>query len=427
MMAGSTKARKLIVGVDPGLNCGLAILALDGTPILVESHREWPLSKIVERIRELGEPTIISSDVSPAPGLLEKLSRKLNAILFEPAIPMSSEEKHKLSKAYVERYGINVENVHEVDALAAAIKAFQRYKSKFEQAEAKLREEGCDLPPDDVKDLVARGYSIANAIRILKGEEDAKRAPAPIGKATTQNERLEEVIRRLTGKLMLERERNRLLREANRELQTKVRELEGKIETLREALERARSEQIAQIKRDREYQRLIDEVRVLRGRLADLEAQVESYRQMMGHLQHLSDVETKGGLTLLKPVESFTREGLERACKLFNIRVGDIVFILEPSGGGPTTAESLAKRGIKAVITRGAMSHQALEVFEKYHVPVLPAEKVDIRWIDGLPYADVNEIKRLIKEGEDLGSINDVERLKSIIDDHLREIREKRA
>jgi len=46
--------QKLIVGVDPGLNCGLAILRLDGTPILIESHRGWSLANIIERVREIG-------------------------------------------------------------------------------------------------------------------------------------------------------------------------------------------------------------------------------------------------------------------------------------------------------------------------------------------------------------------------------------
>lgn len=419
-MVGSERARKLIVGVDPGLNCALAILSLDGVPILLESHREWPMTKIIERIREFGEPTIISSDVSPAPNLLEILSRKLNAILFEPAIPLSSDEKQKISKVYAEHYGINPQNAHEADALAAAIKAYHYYKSKFEQVDIKLRELGCDVPPDLVKDLVARGYSIANAIRILM-EKNARREQIVIEK-TMGEEKLKETIRRLMEKLMLERERNRLLRDANRELNTRIEELEAEVKSLKSTLEGIHDEEAAKIRREREYQRLLEEIRVLRSKIAEQEAQIESYRRILGHLQHIGETSVKRGLILLKPVESFTKEGIERAFRLYDIKVGDIVFILDPSGGGSTTAKSLVARGIRAAIVRGKMSHQALEVFEESSVPVIPADKVNIMWIEGLPYAGQEEVKRLIKSGEAHKPVDAFGMLKSIIDDHLRDI-----
>ncbi|MEM2321039.1 MAG: DUF460 domain-containing protein [Candidatus Bathyarchaeia archaeon] len=419
-MVGYERTRKLIVGVDPGLNCALAILSLDGTPILLESRREWPLTKIIERIREFGEPTIISSDVSPAPSLPEILSRKLNAILFEPAIPLSSEEKQKVSKVYAERYGIKPQNAHEVDALAAAIKAYHYYKSKFEQVDIKLREPRCSIPPDLVKDLVARGYSIANAIKILM-EKNTGREQSVVEKAVGE-ERLKETIRRLVEKLMLERERNRLLRDANRELNMRIEELEAEIRSLKSTLERIHNEEAAKIRREREYQRLLEEIRVLRSKIAEQEAQIESYRQILGHLQHLGETNVKRGLILLKPVESFTKEGLERAFKLYDIKVGDIVFILDPSGGGATTAKSLVARGIRAAIVRGKMSHQALEVFEESSVPVIPADKVNIVWIEGLPYAGQEEVKRLIKSRETHKLADAFGMLKSIIDDHLRDV-----
>ncbi|MEM1607501.1 MAG: DUF460 domain-containing protein [Candidatus Bathyarchaeia archaeon] len=415
-----SEARKLIVGVDPGLNCGLAILSLNGEPILVESHRGWSMSKIIERIISFGEPTIISSDVSPAPSLLEELARKLNAVLFEPAISMSIEEKHRLTRLYAERYDVRAENAHEVDALAAAIKAYQHYKSKFEQVDAKLRDLGCGVSPNDVKDLVARGYSISRAIKVLV-EKRSEKSPV-IGAALVGEERMREVIENLTQRLMMERERNRLLREANRELQLKVKALEAEIESLREALEKIRSEQVLQIRREREYRKLYEEIRVLRDKVLEQEAQLEAYRQMLNRLQSLSDSESRERLILLKPIESFTREGLNKAFNLYNIRAGDIVFIIDSSGGGSSTAENLVKRGIKAVIINGAMSHQALEIFEKHYIPVIPSSSLNIKWIDGLPYADPDDIKQAIKDGKTMSTINSVESLREIIRDYLREI-----
>jgi len=415
--------QKLIVGVDPGLNCGLAILKLDGTPILIESHRGWSLANIIERVREIGEPTIVSSDVSPAPGLLEKLSIKLNAVLFEPALSMSAEEKHRLVKSYVERHNIRVENAHEVDALAAAIKAHQHYKNKFERVDAKLKETGSNLAPDDVKDLVARGYSVMRAIKTLEGRVSFK-ALLPVKRTEIHEEKMRKTIRELTERLILEKERNRLLKAANRELQLKIKGLIAEIEGLKETLEKTRSEQAAQIRREREYQRLIEEIRNLQNRILEQESQIEAYKRMLEHLQYLSSIESREKLILLKPIESFTREGLEKSFKIYNVKVGDVVFILDPSGGGSTTAEILAKRGVRAIVIRGVMSHQALETFEKYLVPVISADKINIKWIEGLPYADPEEIKKIIRERKTIKSSDDLETLRAILEDHLREVME---
>ena len=58
-------------------------------------------------------------------------------------------------------------------------------------------------------------------------------------------------------------------------------------------------------------------------------------------------------------------------------------------------------------------------------MPVISADKVKIRWINGLPYADKEEIKKIIKSRETLKPINTLDMLKSIINDHLREIKEE--
>jgi predicted RNase H-like nuclease (RuvC/YqgF family) len=417
--------RKLIVGVDPGLNCGLAVLTFDGAPVLIESQRGWSLTKLIERIVSLGEATIVSSDVSPAPNFLERLSKKLNAVLFEPAISMSAEEKHQLARAYMERYNVKVKNVHEIDALAAALKAYHHYKNKFEQIDAKLKNVEDDLSLDNVKDLVVRGYSVARAVKILRGL-GAHKALTTVRRSFSQEEKLRNLVRELEERLMLERERVKLLKDINRELHLKIKILMAEIEELKETLKKVRSEQTVQIRREREYQRLIEEIISLKSKISEQESQIEAYKQALAHFQRIRDLELKEGLAILKPIESFTKEGLEKSFKLYNIKVGDNVFILDSSGGGPATAELLLRRGIKAVIAKGAMSYQALEVFENYNVPVIPADKMNIRWIEGLPYADPEEIKKLIREGKTMKASDKFDILKTILDDHLKELSDEK-
>lgn len=425
-MSKKSDMRKLIVGVDPGLNCGLAVLTFDGAPVLIESRRGWSLTKLIERIVNLGEPAIISSDVSPAPSFLERLSKKLNAVLFEPAISMSVEEKHQMARAYMERYNVKVNNVHEIDALAAALKAYQHYKNKFEQIDTKLKNVEGGPSPDNVKDLVIRGYSVARAVKVLRGLS-ASKTLTTVRSGSSQEEKLRNLVKELEERLMLERERVRLLRDINRELHLKIKMLNAEIGKLKEALKNVRSEQTVQIRREREYRRLVEEISSLKSKISERESQIEAYRQALAHFQRLSDLELKEGLTLLKPIESFTKYGLEKSFKLYDVKAGDSVLILDSSGGGPATAELLLRRGVKAVISKGAMSYQALEIFENYHVPVIPADKINIRWIEGLPYADPEEMKKLIREGKTMKASNKFEILKTILDDHLRELSDEKT
>ena len=100
---------------------------------------------------------------------------------------------------------------------------------------------------------------------------------------------------------------------------------------------------------------------------------------------------------------------------------------MDPSGGGSTTAENLARRGVSAIVIKGVMAHQALEIFEKYYVPVISADKINIKWIGGLPYADPEEIKRVIREEETVRSSDEFEMVKTILDDYLRELKRQKT
>jgi len=416
--------KRLIVGVDPGVTCGLAALALDGVPIFVDSRRNWAFSSLIQTITGLGEPTIISSDVSPAPELLENLSGKFNAVLFTPLISMGTDEKNQAARAYMERYDLKLKNIHEVDALAAAVKAYQHYRNKFEQVEARIKKMDLNVPVDDVKDLVVRGHTMNRAIQLLLSPEEVK-TPLIVKRAIPQEERMKSLIEELKGRIVLEKEKSIRLRTANRELSLKTKALKVEISALREKVREIRSEQSAQIRREREYHMLLDEVKSLRAKISEYSAQLEAYKQRFDQLQRLRELESQGKLVLLKPVEAFTSDGLEKAFRLYEVKAGDCIVLLDPSGGGTATAEALAKRGVKAVVTKGAMAHQAQEVFARCMVPVIPSEKLEIEWIEGLPYADSENLRKAIKEVKKTEASKAFEELRTIVEDHRKELKDE--
>ncbi len=413
--------KRLIVGVDPGLTCGLAILSLDGTPLLVSSRREWPFSSLIQIIAQIGEPTIISSDVSPAPEMLEKLSQTFSSVLFTPLISMGTDEKHDLARNYVEHYDFKTENTHEIDALAAAIKAYQHYRNKFRQVDARIKKAGLKISADDVKDLIVRGQTMNRAIQIVLSP-DKPSSPQVVSRTVPREERLKNLVIELRKRMVLEKEIAKKVRALNRELRTKIKDSQSEIGNLQEKIIDIRRQQKLQIKREREYQILQDEVNSLRNEILKQSIQLDDYKKRFDRIQRLRELESQGKLVLLKPIETFTKEGLEKAYQLYGIRAGDYVFLLDPSGGGASTAQSLSKRGIRAVITVGPMSHQAKDVFVKYMVPTVSSERIIIEWFEGLPYAHSEGLKKVFREFRDSEDSRALDRLKTIIEDHRKEL-----
>jgi len=412
------------VGVDPGVTVGLAVLSLDGQPILVESRRDWSLQELVKRISEIGEPTLISSDVSPASEILKKLSHKLNAVLFVPSISLGADEKRQVARSYADFHGLKLKNAHEMDALAAAVKAYRHYEKKFKHVESRLRKMPVRVSADEVKDLVVRGYSTKQAVQYLQSAEKPKFPPI-LKKPIPREEKMKHLIEELQGRLADERRKLKYLKQANRKLRDRIKSLEAEILSLKETIKKIQSEQSAQVRREREYSLLLDELKKTKAKVKEYSAKLEEYKRRFNDMQRLRHLESQGRLILLKPVEAFTDKGLQKAFQLYGIRAGDSVLLLDPSGGGAATAEELVKRGVKIIVTEGQMSHNALEVFEKYMIPVIPRSDLKIEWIEGLPYVDSESLRKAVKEAGKREALIVYDQIKAILEEHRREIAEK--
>jgi len=417
--------KRLIVGVDPGVTVGLAVLSLDGQPILVESRRGWSLPEIVKKISELGEPTLISSDVSPASEILEQLSHKLNAVLFVPSISMGADEKRQLARDYADLYGLKLKNTHEADALAAAVKAYKHYEKKFEHVEARIKALSIKISADDVKDLVVRGYSLKRAVQHLR-EVDKYKAPVVVKRLVPKEERLKSLIEELQDRLAKERERIKNLRQTNRTLRARIKNLEAEILSLRETIREIKSKQSLEVRREREYNLLMDELEKTKAKVREYSMKLEEYKRRFNDMQRLRELESQGRLIMLKPIEAFTDRGLQKAFQLYGIKAGDSVLLLDPSGGGAATAEELAKRGIKVVVTKGQMSYNALEIFEKYMIPIIHRDGLKIEWIEGLPYVNSESLREAIKKARKREALTVYHQIRTILEDHRREIAEER-
>ena len=375
MAYSSAKFRRyIIVGIDPGTTIGVAIIDLKGKPIEVFSSKNYSCSDVIERIISRGNPLIVASDVTPTPSTVKRISRIFSSPVHELDESLSTEEKIALTKGRGYKYN----NVHERDALAACVNAFRRYKKKFSQVHRKTPP-GVDV--EEVKAMVIKGVSISDAIdRLIRAKEekeaekemkiwDARRKesgdkqPAKKGsERTDENElRLRRIMKGKDDKIEMLEEFTAALKTRLEEKEVELTNLHSRVATLKTARKREIEETEEITRREKEIKRLKEELKARAGENAEL-------RQIVEELKGKREVKVKGGKKI-KVIRSFSRNAILDTDRKYGLKRGDVVFLEDGSGGGASTAELLASKGVAAVIYGKVLSHFAADKFFESGIP----------------------------------------------------------
>ncbi len=358
------------VGIDPGTTIGVAIIDLEGKTMEVFSSKNYSCSDVIERIIARGNPLIVASDVTPTPSTVKRISRIFSSPVHELDESLAIEEKIALTKGKGYKYS----NVHERDALAACVNAFQRYKKKFSQVHRKTPP-GVDV--EEVKAMVIKGVSISDAIdRLIRAKEEeeaekeTKRKESGDKQSTKKgSERTDENELRLFRRIMKGKDdKIEMLEELTAALKTKLAEKELELTNLHSrvaALKTARMREIEEteeiIRREKEIKRLKEELKAREGENAEL-------RQIVEELKGKREMKVKGGKKI-KVIRSFSRDAIQDMDRKYGLKSGDVVFLEDGSGGGASTAKLLASKGVAAVIYDKEMSHFAADMFFESGVP----------------------------------------------------------
>jgi len=175
--------RSLIIGIDPGISTGVAILDLHGNLLHLSSRRDENKTKLARELLDHGSPFIVAVDVCPAPHTAEKIASSLGTLLWFPQRSMTVAEKNKLLKAFKKDYKeasaggrgeLKLEDKHERDALAAALRAFKSQRTFFLKVRDALRKQHADALLDEVVPMLMRGESenVTNAVRLLQKKRE---------------------------------------------------------------------------------------------------------------------------------------------------------------------------------------------------------------------------------------------------------------
>ncbi len=140
----------LIVGVDPGVNLGYALLSVDGGVLEYGCLKNVGLNNFVKFLIKKGRVAVIGTDRKNVPKFIEKLGAVLNVKIVYPEEDLLVKEKMKLIENF------KVSNKHERDALAIGVFTFKKVRKLMNKVDVYLERKEMSEFSGSVKKLVLK-------------------------------------------------------------------------------------------------------------------------------------------------------------------------------------------------------------------------------------------------------------------------------
>jgi predicted RNase H-like nuclease (RuvC/YqgF family) len=401
----------LIVGIDPGTTTAVAAVDLDGNLIHLSSGRERSMAEIVEILYGAGKPLVLASDVSAMPFSVERVRRAFSAVAYTPREDRTGEEKMAITAGY--SYG----NLHERDALSAALDAYRFYRQKF-QSVMKRVPPGFDL--SRVKAGIIRGQSIERIVGDLAPARPpaAEKPPEPVP-AGSRDDRvrvLDGMVKRLRGLVA--------------ELQEEVRAKEAEVARSRERLDRERSKAYLRTRRDTEIAKRDATILDLRHRLRQAGREVKSLKRRLERQRESEELRLGGSRLPLKVLPSLTRDGVQALVQEAGIAEGDLLYVGRSDGWGRSVVKDLAGLGVRALlvgVTPPARPDPLLlDSSREEELPILPVPRESIQVRGPVGYAGRTLIDEGIAAWTRELEMEKTERKKAMVEYLFREYRTER-
>jgi len=397
--------KSIIIGIDPGTTTGIAILDLNGNILALRSGKEISRRDIIRYISEFGSAVMMATDVSPLPKFVEKVATAFKSIIFSPQKSLKVVDKKELVIDFLQKHNMKINDAHIRDALACALKAYFSFQNTFEKIQKKIQELNVDVSEDKVKALVMRGYSIYDAISILTfDQENKEEEPTPEITETADKDKVEELNKKIYLLIDKNLELKRNLDELNTQnlgLEATLKDHKNQILNLQNQIERMKSKTFFQLKgermirtQDTEIARQRKEITNLQSEIDNLKTQIVNYEKRALVLEGLKKDQVAGKIVILKVIENFSKECIEKV-ELFP---NDIVYMVDGSGGGGSTADQLVADNIRAIITN-TLSHEAFEKFRNSGIVVIAVEEIldDLKMCEGIYYIDKKQLENKLK------------------------------
>jgi len=352
---------------------------------------------------------VVAADKTPAPTTVERVKRTFSAILYTPPCSLSIEQKERDTRT------IGHSNDHERDALAAALDAWRSLKNKLDNVEKKAP---AGIEVDELKMLVLRGHTIESSINLLKKSPAAERdseQQAP----TTEKDLIGPDILYLKAIIKRQDEQIARLLSYVSELRQSLHLNQEKLLKLDDKIKAIQSHEARAIKQHKEIALRQKEIERLTVELANSERTNRSLNKRITKLKQIGKTENTKPVKAVKIVNAFNREAIEAADRHFGLDKS-IVLLEDASGGGLATADTLASKGVRAIIVKNEMSHAAQKRFFEANIPIFSITKLPLGLSGSILTVDKEALDRLIEQSKNAISEMKLhekqQRLESLID-----------
>jgi len=369
--------RPIIVGYDPGTTAALAILDTKSQILFLKSKRGFKKGEIIDAITRIGKPLMIAGDRKPLPKSVEKLASSLGCRAFHPAETLSIAEKERL----VHEFGKKVENDHEKDALASAIKAFKVHSRLFEKTESLLSSLGLLDLYERVVDLVLRNEveNINEAVNRLMTEKKPV-IPRIIVKEDDEKKILKKTINNLQERIKVLEKDIGILKKYNQSLVDRLRDEKEGFEFYRKKLA------------EKTESALLEKMKKQLNTLKDDLKKKESLIELLKNFQRLG----QEGFVPLLEVKEIRDSMISDLNDTFGIEKK--VILAE----NIDNAQILNDYRIKALITSMEPSKN---IIEKVDFPIIIKKDISIKKVKDVLVVDRDELENRLKDIKKTGLV----------------------
>lgn len=416
--------RPVIIGLDPGIVAGIAVMDLNGNLLFVDSGLALDKMSIVRMVTKFGNPVIVASDVRCAPMIVEKIASILGCLIYTPPRDLSVEEKRRIIQEHIANFKEVIKNSHQRDAVAAALKAYFNFKNKFMQLEAKARELNLSrLQIERAKALVIRGLTIKEAIEKVSLDQKIERS-RPALHVDPEVQKLKQELSRLRDKVEEQNKVIKDLEESRLRLLQQLKEKETKIAELEESLMKASVKAQQALQEDSVLMRRLE---MSMRTISELKAKVESLELTIERLKNFLKEAVKGDILIIKEIRSLTKRSIEEAVKYGALGKEEIILVNDPSSSNAEGLLQLLKVKPKAIITSvGKVPEEVRLLLKENCIPLIDLKEVKVERISDFLYVS-STVKELIESRKKILALERDKSLRERLKEMLQKYREERA
>ncbi|MEB3757643.1 MAG: DUF460 domain-containing protein [Desulfurococcales archaeon] len=394
----SLPQRPVIVGVDPGIYTGIAVIDISGNLLYLYSSKNLDRSRIASILSEIGNPVIIATDVNPPPETVRKLSAMFDSQLYVPQVSLSTAEKRYLANLVYPDYN----DTHQRDALAAAYKAYRDLSEKFKQIEIYVSKRKMNLDVDKIKESIVKGKTIAEAI-----EEEIERKigfSTRVTRSEASQQAKEAQDEACTTLIPEYRERIDYLTYTRRKLEAEISRLREEIEYMKKSQKASLARVRREVEQEIQAEKYKSKISTLEKRLAVLEEENSRIKNEMTRI--LRGIAGIAGRDLVIGfyVDRLTLDAVKNLEKSIGRKLpeGSIIVVGRGNPFDTKTLDFLKSRSIKGVITLSNVPFR--EFFEKHGIPVVETSSESVERFDYISLLSFRELEKLEKRRLELGS-----------------------